>query len=477
MKNLLKIFFLLIGMFVGVSCDQTFEEINKNKNSPENATVNVLLPAATYAQLDNFGGRREGFMGTFTQHFAGYYTSGVNADQYVIDNNSFSFLFTGLYSGPLNSYKDIIARAEKEESWHYVGVAKIMTALALGTLTDVYGEIPWKEALNPNNVFPAYDSQEFIYSEIQRLLSEAIADLGKTSFRSLADGDFLRNGNVDAWIATAYLLKARYANHLSKVDPNGSATEALTYVDEAKTAGISSSTDLKMRYEGISEMSNRWYTLWQDPAIVASKNLLDVQVAQNDPRLEAYWSPINGESGEYIGFVGKPNGTGANQPISAAGPEGWYGKPNSDHMVATYFELLFIEAEAAFRLGNLPRAAAAHNAAVKEQMELVVADITDPRIATYLATYASETDATITMEKIMTEKWKAMFTMEEETWTDMRRHDFSYPSWITIPKKDDGTPIASEFIRRLLYPQDELDKNPQNVPEVTGIFERVWWDQ
>lgn len=478
MKNLsLKTFFILAGMFVNVSCTQTFEEINKSKNSPENATVNVLLPAAIYTQLDNFGGRREGFMGTFTQHFAGYYTSGVNADQYVIDNNSFSFLFNGLYSGSLNSYKDIIARAEKEGSWHYVGVAKILTALALGTLTDVYGEIPWKEALNPNNVFPAYDSQEFIYTEIQRLLSEAITDMGKNSFRSLANGDFLRNGNVGAWIATAYLLKARYANHLSKIDPTGSATQTLLHVDAAKAAGINSNSDLKMRYEGTSEISNRWYLLWQDPAIVASKNLLDKQVAQNDPRLESYWSPNDSQTGAIIGFVGKLNGTGANEPISAVGPEGWYGKPNSDHMVATYFELLFIEAEAAFRLGNLPRAAAALNAAVKEQMELVVNDKADPRIATYLATYASETDATITIEKIMTEKWKAMFTMEEETWTDMRRHDFKYPNWITIPKKDDGTPVASEFIRRLLYPQDELDKNPQKVPKVTGIFARLWWDK
>lgn len=477
MKKSLKILFIITGMLVSVSCDQTFEEINKNKNSPENVSVNVLLPAAMYTQFDNFGGRREGFMGTFTQHFAGFYTSGVNADQYVIDNNSFSFLFTSLYSGPLNSYKDIIARAEKEGSWHYAGVAKVLTALALGTLTDVYGEIPWKQALDPDNVFPAYDTQEFVYSEIQRLLAEAIVDLGKNSFRSLSEGDFVRSGNVDAWVGIANLLAARYANHLSKVDPPGSATAALAFVDAAKAAGISSSTDLKMRYEGTSQISNRWYTLWQDPAIVASENLLDIQVAQDDPRLESYWSPNDSQTGTYIGFVAKPNGTGAEVPISAVGPEGWYGKPNSDHMIATYFELLFIEAEAAFRSGDLSRAATAHNAAVKEQIELVVNDPADPRIATYLSTYANETAATISVEKIMTEKWKAMFTMEEETWTDMRRHNFQYPNWISIPKKNDGTPIASEYIRRLLYPQDELDKNPKNVPKIGGIFERLWWDK
>ena len=475
--KIIHILTLSVALLLLAGCNQSFEEINRNKNSPENATVSVLLPAAIYAQLDNFGGRREGFMGPFTQHFAGYYTSGVNMDQYVLDNSSFSFLFTGLYSGPLNTYKDIIARAEKEQSWHYAGVAKIMTALALGTLTDVYGDIPWTQALDVNNVFPTYDKQEFIYSEIQRLLQEAVSDLGKSSFRPLAEGDFIQNGNVKAWIATANLLAARYANHLSKVDPAGSATKALAFVDAAKTAGISSSTDLKMKYPGSSELSNRWYILYQDAALVASKNVIDYQKSQNDPRLDSYWADVAFD-GTVLGFNGKANGTGAiPENFSVVGPNGWYGKPDSKHMVATYFELLFIEAEAAFRAGDLPRAAAAHNAAVKEQIELVVNIPGDPRIAPYLATYASETSSTITIGKIMTEKWKATFTMEEETWTDMRRHNFAYPSWITIPKKLDGTPVASEFIRRILYPQDELDKNPKQVPAVTGIFQRLWWDK
>lgn len=476
MKNNTKAFLFIAVMLISGSCDQTFEEINKSKNSPENATIDALLTGALYSQLDNFGGRREGFMGPFTQHFAGYFTSGVNMDQYVLDNSNFSFLFTGLYAGPLRTYKEIINKGEQESSWHYVGVAKVMTALALGTLTDVYGSIPWKETLDANNVFPAYDDQQFIYTEIQRLLGEAIVDLGKTSVRNLTDGDFIQNGNVSAWIASAHLLRARYANHLSKVDPAGSATEALAQVDLAKTAGISSTTDLKMKYEGSAELSNRWYILYLDAALVASKHFIDSLTSQNDPRLDSYWADTDVE-GTFTGFKGKPNGTGAiPETFSAVGPNGWYGKPNSDHMVATYFELLFIEAEAAFRSGDLPRAAAAHNAAVQEQINLVVNVPGDPRIAPYLAKYASETSASITIEKIMTEKWKAMFTMEEETWTDLRRHDFAYPSWLDIPKKLDGTPVASEFIRRILYPQDELDKNPKNVPQISGIFGRLWWD-
>jgi len=77
----------------------------------------------------------------------------------------------------------------------------------------------------------------------------------------------------------------------------------------------------------------------------------------------------------------------------------------------------------------------------------------------------------------MTEKWKATFTMSEESWTDMRRHDFAYPAFVEIPRFADGTDVAAEFIRRILYPQDELDKNGDQVPAGVSIFDRLWWDQ
>lgn len=466
---------MVMAMLPMASCDQTFEEINKSKNQPEDVSVDVLLAGAIYAQFDNYGGRMEGYMEPFVQRLSGIFSGSSNMDQYILDNSNFAYFFTGFYTGPLNSYKDIVTRGTEEESWHYVGAAKAMTALALGKLTDMYGEIPWSEALDVNNSFPKYDTQEFIYSEIDRLLNEAIADLGKTSFRPLSDGDFILNGDANAWIASAHLLAARYANHLSKLDPMGSATTVLAHVDAAKAAGISSSTDLKMKYEGTSQSLNRWNLLYNNNSMVAEKRFMDDLLANNDPRVDAYFSEIDGQD-RFTGLKGKSIGTGS-QPgfFSAVNPDSWYSAADSDHMVATYFELLFIEAEAAFRSDDLPRAAAAHNAAVREQIELVVT-AGDPRIEPYIANFGNETAATISMEKIMTEKWKATFTMSQESWTDMRRHDYAYPSFVEIPRFADDTPVAAEFIRRILYPQDELDKNGDQVPSVS-IFDRLWWDQ
>jgi hypothetical protein len=98
------------------------------------------------------------------------------------------------------------------------------------------------------------------------------------------------------------------------------------------------------------------------------------------------------------------------------------------------------------------------------------------KIEPYLDKYATETSGSITLAKIMTEKHKIMFTMEAESWMDVRRTDYKYPSWLSIPVVDETktplVPVAATFIQRVLYPQSELDKNTGNVPGAT-IFDKL----
>ena len=76
----------------------------------------------------------------------------------------------------------------------------------------------------------------------------------------------------------------------------------------------------------------------------------------------------------------------------------------------------------------------------------------------------------------MTEKHKIMFSIEGESWMDVRRTGNLYPTWLTIPVQDETAtpvvPVASQFIQRLLYPQSELDRNAANVPNAT-IFDKL----
>jgi hypothetical protein len=238
-------------------------------------------------------------------------------------------------------------------------------------------------------------------------------------------------------------------------------------------------------YDGATgTTTNPWYGMWTNGMLAANKPFLDSLIAQNDPRLNAYFTSINGVTGDNVYGLGKvQSGVVGNGDYMGIGPDAWsyYGQKTSPVQMATYPELLMIEAEAALRSGDAARAATAHNAAITDQVNAVLslpASLASDKakIAAYLAKYASETPASITLEKIMTEKNKLMFSIEAEAWMDVRRTGNLYPSWLTIPVFDDTAtptlPVATTWIQRLLYPQGELDKNGANVPTTT-IYDKL----
>ena len=472
----------------------SMDELSVDPNNPTEANLDLLLTNTESDIAGTLGYYWDRYAGAFVQTFAGNHATGVSADRYLLVSSDFEDMFTIRYRTGLKDAYEIINQGADDEQWHHVGVAKIMMATGLGFLTDVYGDIPYSEAFKGiENATPAYDSQEEIYNNIFTLLSEAIVDLNKTPKIGLKNSaDIIFGGDLNKWKATANLLLARYHNHLSKVDPAQSATNSLKYVDAAIALGINNSFNYTFPYDGSSNWRNPWYVLYENNLIIASKKFMDLLQNTDDPRLRAYWDdkPFNYPNNNgVLGFVGKPNGdpTGS-ASFSPVGPQTYYGKTNSPELIATYFELKFIEAEVAFRSGYKGRAATALNDAIAAQLDLVTptvvgliteegGDLTayQNSIAAYKTTYGNETAATVTIDKIMTEKYKAMFTMNVETWTDLRRHDFAYPSggYLALPNSSNLT----EYIRRGLYPQNELDNNGANVPKGVKMTTRLWWDQ
>jgi len=505
MKMRLKIFFIAAAgaaVLGSSSCKKVLDhmyELNNNENAPLKASSSSLLTASEYSGVmydqgsfqSNGGGDGDGFLGIFAGHFAGNHAEGVNFNIYLLKHGDFQFLFDDAYNNSLLNLKLLIANALSTEG-AYVGIAQILQGYQLGYLTTVYGDIPWSQALDvlkyPN---PKYDPQLAIYDTVQSLLSKGIASINAAKASTTAasvNGDVIYGGDLDKWISAAYLLKARFYNHFSKKDPQGSATNALAMVDSAKAAGFSANMDagnFALPYDGAtSQTTNPWYGMWTNGMLAANVPFLDSLMSQNDPRLNAYFTSINGVSGDDVFGLGKvQSGVVGNGDYMGIGPDAWsyYGQKSSPVYLATYPELLMIEAEAALRSGDAARAASAHNAAITDQVNAVLSlpasKASDKaKIAAYLARFASETAATITLEKIMTEKHKIMFSIEGESWMDVRRTGNLYPTWLTIPVQDETAtpvvPVASQFIQRLLYPQSELDRNAANVPNAT-IFDKL----
>ena len=496
-KYIYSILVLFLSMqFTGCS-DNTLEELSTDPNNPTKVTPTLLLTAAQTSVLGQFGYGWDRYAGVFVQTFAGNHATGVNADQYNLQAANFQGDYTGLYRGGLkDAYEIINTQGPAAGADHHVGVAKIIMATGLGYLTDVYGDIPYSEAFKINEFKnPKFDSQEDIYKTINTLLTEAVADLQKTPTLALA-GDLIHGNNANKWIGTAYLLLARYENHLSKKDPVGSATRALAYVDAAKAAGFTSSAwDYSMKHDDKDpNWRNPWLNLFENNLIIASANfmgaLLSSPYGSWDPRLFAYWNTNSfGAGNPFVNFTGKPNGnpTG-NASYSPVGDQGYYGKVDSPELIGTYFELLFIEAEAAMRASIPARASTALNAAIAAQVNQVAlagvahavkyfptttATATNAitvRANAYIA-FNSTTPASVSMAQIMTMKYFAMFTMNLETWTDVRRHDWQYPAYLALP----NNAFLSSFIKRGLYPQTELENNT-STPKGVTMTDKLWWD-
>ncbi|MBV6645039.1 MAG: SusD/RagB family nutrient-binding outer membrane lipoprotein [Cyclobacteriaceae bacterium] len=496
MKNIIKNIstqvVLAIAVLLPFGCENSLEDLNVNPNKPAEANIDLVFTHGANNILYKYGRFTNGddwdlWAGLWTQTFAGNHATGINYDQYDLRNPDSEWDIW--YDGFLD-LRYVIENGTELEAWTHVGAAQVITAVGLGSLTSYYGSLPWSEALQGvTNPYPAFDTQEQIYNAIFGLLSDAVTNLGRTPNQALATADFVFGGSAQRWLATAYALEARYRNHFSLKDPNGSATAALTAVDNAKTNGFTSGeADFGYPYSGEGTFLNGYFHLFENNQIVASEAFINALQTDNDPRLRAYWNDENVDEA-FVGFVGKPNGYGTdNRSFSPIGPKGFYGKSNSTQPITTHFELLFIEAEAAFRAGQLPRAATALNDAIQAQMDLVTpaaietlttegGDVASYQqsITDYIAAFGSETDATITLAKIMTEKHKAMVCMNGESWVDVRRHDHQFPSWLAIPvRQGEVVPVASEFIQRVLYPQESINTNPDNTPRDITIFNKLW---
>ena len=457
---------LCIALLVFVSCN--YNDINENENNPADVPISSILSASeTFAmyELGDIPGRMSNIV---TQQFAGGGNQSALQDRYSITENDPNQNWVNLYQGGLEQYKVIITRATEENSPHYSGIAKILSAFTLGVLTDLWGDIPWTEALQgADNLQPAFDTQEFIYSEIQRLLDEGIAEVGAAvSNATPGSDDLIYGGDMDKWKAAAYSIKARHYNNLSKVDPTGSANDALSAIGNAIS---SNNENMEMIFVSDITGQNPLYAFFNVQRVgdaLMGKFFVDLLVGLSDPRLPMFVENIGTPSvPEYVGSA-----AGLAENGSSIGT--FYSVPDAPLFGITFAEIKFIEAEASMRLGMTAQAQAAYSAAIQASMEQY--GVASADIATYLASNGTLTLGS-EMNQIMTQKYIAMFT-SHQAWTDWRRT--GVPSLTPAANNVTGNVIP----RRFPYPQSERQNNSANVNAASNnnpgnVTARVWWDK
>ena len=436
-----------VAAFGLTACSDAWLEDKKlDPNRPSEVTMEVLLPAAQAGCGMLQGDVLPRLTSIFMQQMTGTDRQSLAHNRYAqIGEGDFNTPWNNSYSGALYDLQLIMDMADESGATAYSGIAKIMTAKALGILTDHFGDIPYTDAFNgAGNLKPSFDSQESIYTTIFTLLADGKIDLAAPSSVSPGGDDLIHGGDLAAWMATADAIKARCLNHLSKTSQYDGAA-VIAACDDALTAGAYAT----IGYESALNQ-NPWYqftVIDRAGYITQYGTMYDMMTASSDPRIDFYRSADSLE-------------------LPA------YGSATSALPIVTPFELYFIKAEAQMVGGDATSARESLEDAIESHMTWLGVDATD------MATYVAALPATTSLELIMNEKYVAMFT-STESWTDWRRT--GYPS-ISAPA---GANL-SDIPRRMPYPEGEYLYNADNVPMplsadpddkfgVTTTY-RLWWD-
>lgn len=461
----MKKIFLILTMPVilfGSGCSGWVDDVSTSPNSPTEVTPALLLTVSEVAMQSLYTGQLARTSSILVQHSAGNDFQMIDVRDYKITEQSNTNEWKTFYADALINQQELINVAG-DENPYYRGIATVLKCMTIGLATDFYGDVPYSQALKGLEATeaalnPAYDSQESIIAAIQSELNGAITDLSAPSTANAllpAADDFIHNGDVTMWIKAAYMLKARYANRLSQRDATGSANDALAFLT---SAGLTSNADNTNAIFGINGNElNPWASFNTTRAnyIKMGEFFIDMLESTSDPRLPQYATLDDGG-----GYSGVPKNS-VDPTASNTGP--LYSSNANPLPLLTYYEMKFIEAEAKLRLGDAGGAAAAHNDAVKAN---ILATLGAPDAA-YEAANASETAGSITLDKIMTQKYIAMFT-QCEAWADYRRTGLP----ALTPNPDaivGGIPVRfPTCIDERLY--------NSSATVIGDILAPVWWD-
>jgi starch-binding outer membrane protein, SusD/RagB family len=244
-------------------------------------------------------------------------------------------------SGGLADIRNGEAQATTAGNFKAVGQFQVIEALTIGTITDLWGDVPFSTAGSP---FPTFDKQTDVYAHVQALLDSAIANLAGGGAPNTTD--FYFAGDLTKWIATAHTLKARYYMHTAENSDLSYDNTKLNSVLTETALGISSpDNDFSTVHSGTTFEQNLFYEfLVGSRAGDVEPSALHINLAKqfNDNALLAELYNKN-SSGQYLG---SPAGVSAGSNVStfALGPEYRQG-------IVTNAENLLLDAEANERLG------------------------------------------------------------------------------------------------------------------------------
>ncbi len=184
-------------------------------------------------------------------------------------------------------------------------IVDIMEVYAFNELTETFGNIPYSQALNYNNLTPVYDDAKTIQQDLQKRLTADIAALDPTNGSFAATEDLFYGGVVSKWITFANTLQIKIAMTLADVDDAN--TRAIVEANNAK-AFQTTATDVVWQYLAVPNNNPTYQALVLSGRsdYVACTKLINNLISMQDPRLPFFFG--TNTTGSYAGILHRFHG-------------------------------------------------------------------------------------------------------------------------------------------------------------------------
>ncbi|MBV1888388.1 MAG: SusD/RagB family nutrient-binding outer membrane lipoprotein, partial [Urechidicola sp.] len=260
MKRFKITLILFAALLVVSSCDKDFAEINQDPNNPTSLPSHLILPTAIRnvqnTILSTFVG---GDMGAcWSQQFAKVQYN--DEARYIPRQSVIGTTWTGIYANVISQADAMYNLAEAEENNNMMGAALVLQAYGFSLLSDMYGDIPFSEAImgDEGNISPAYDTQASLYPNIVTMLNQAKGLLG-TSGDIDSGSDILYGGDAGLWKKFAASLQFRVLMRMSGKVSVGSQLQSLvssgdlfsSNAEEAKLIYLSAAPNANPLFETV----------------------------------------------------------------------------------------------------------------------------------------------------------------------------------------------------------------------------------
>ena len=526
----------VLALSLFTACD--FQKVNTNEfellpeeglmdgisiGGPITAMQKCVFPVGTQADGTSVANRYQTAYNLAADCWSGYFGQnnnwgGPNNLNYFLKDGWVASSYTESYSTVVPLWQDLKGKTETQFP-EVFALAQILKISAWHKATDMFGPIPYKEAGKGLITVP-YDSQEEVYKSMFKELSDAIEVLTKYAdngnSKLLPNADAVYAGDVHKWVVYANSLMLRLAMRVYYADAALSKQYALQAVNHSYGVMKTKDDEAKMERGASLEFKNNLDVLInQYNECRMGSSMLAYLGGYQDPRLPKYFNTSTVSQAVTVGTYGKYSGVPTGHDVSSNDAFKDSSRPAITSTTPTYWmrasEVYFLLAEAAlhgFAVGGT--AGSLYEKGIEMSFEengiasSEVADymssglkpsaysfhLTNPGVnvdvpaVTEATTAWSGTDEE-KLEKIMIQKWIALYPNGQEAWTEYRRT--GYPKLHSVVTNYSNGEVDSEVgIRRMRFPTNKSTsaEDIANLESARKLLRggldkagtRLWWD-